>query len=249
MPDEFGGDANNGSEMKRGLVISDLHLFSPRSEGSRLLAERMDEVTQTDVLVLNGDVFDFRWSELPDQSATISAAIDWLKKLLENFQGESIHYVLGNHDCLSAFTSRLDELAQANPMFSCHEHRLIINRSLFLHGDCANRMMDENMFKQYRRAWSSHRQRGKVGKTLYQIADITGLSRRFHEQHFPQAATVERVAHHLNHIFPAWREEIDDVFFGHTHRPFTSHTHEGVNFHNTGSGIRSMGFLPLSFLA
>lgn len=233
--------------MKRGLVISDLHLFSPRSDGARLMSELMDGVTHADVLVLNGDVFDFRWSELPNQSATISAAIDWLIELLENFQGESIHYVLGNHDCLSAFTSKLEELAQANPNFSCHEHRLILNRTLFLHGDCANRKMDGEMLKRYRREWSSHDQRGKLGKALYQLADITGLSRRFHEQHFPEATTVARVAHHLDHVLPSWREEFDDVFFGHTHRPFKRHSHEGVLFHNTGSGIRGMGFNPLRF--
>ena len=233
--------------MKRGLVISDLHLFSPRSDGRWLMLERMDEVAQVDVLVLNGDVFDFRWSELPNQAVTISAAIDWLLELLEKFQGESIHYVLGNHDCLSAFTSRLEELARANSVFSYHEHSLILKRSLFLHGDCANRKMDGEMLKQYRRAWSSHDQRGKLGRVLYQLADITGLSRRFHEQHFPEVPTVARVAHHLDHVLPAWREEIDDVFFGHTHRPFSSHSHEGVLFHNTGSGIRGMGFNPLVF--
>ena len=233
--------------MKRGLVISDLHLFSPRSEGNRLLSEITDEVTHSDVLVLNGDIFDFRWSELPDQSATISAAIDWVKELLENFQGESVHYILGNHDCLSAFTSRLEALARANPIFSCHEHSLILNRSLFLHGDCANRLMDGEMLKRYRHAWSSHQQRGALSKTLYQLADLTGLSRRFHEQHFPEATTVIRVAHHLDHVLPTWREDIDDVYFGHTHRPFTRHSHEGVLFHNTGSGIRGMGFQPLRF--
>lgn len=211
------------------------------------MLELMDEVAQVDVLVLNGDVFDFRWSELPNQAATISAAINWTADLLENFKGESIHYVLGNHDCLSAFTSRLEELARANSVFSYHEHSLILNRSLFLHGDCANRKMDGEMLKQYRHAWSSHDQRGKLGRVLYQLADITGLSRRFHEQHFPEAATVARVAHHLDHVLPTWREEIDDVFFGHTHRPFSSHSHEGVLFHNTGSGIRGMGFNPLVF--
>jgi UDP-2,3-diacylglucosamine hydrolase len=168
--------------------------------------------------------------------------------LLENFKGESIHYVHGNHDCLNAFTSRLEELALSNPKFSCHEHRLILNRTLFLHGDCANRKMDGEMLKQYRRAWSSHDQRGKIGRVLYHLADITGLSRRFHEQHFPVASTVARVAHHLDHVLPEWRDEIDDVFFGHTHRPFSSHSHDGVLFHNTGSGIRGMGFQPLPFV-
>jgi UDP-2,3-diacylglucosamine hydrolase len=233
--------------MKRGLVISDLHLFSPRSEGSCLMAGVMAEALNVDVLVLNGDIFDFRWSCLPDQSTTISAAIDWLVALMDGFQGESIHYILGNHDCINAFTSRLDDLTLRNPAFSCHELRLILNRKLFLHGDCANRKMDEQALKKYRRAWSNHRQRGNLGRALYNIADSTGLSRRFHEQHFPVDATVSRVVHHLDHVLPAWREDIDDCFFGHTHRPFADHSRDGVLFHNTGSGIRGMGFQPLAF--
>ena len=233
--------------MKRGLVISDLHLFSPRSEGAGLMADLMDEVTKVDVLVLNGDIFDFRWSCLPDQSATIAAAIDWLAALLDDFNGESIHYILGNHDCLGAFSSRLDELVRTHPGFSCHPLRLILNRRLFLHGDCANRRMNEADLMKYRRAWSNHRQRGNLGRTLYKVADATGLSRRFHERHFPEAGTVSRVTHHLDHVLPAWREEIDHCYFGHTHLPFADHSRDGVLFHNTGSGIRGMGFQPLAF--
>lgn len=233
--------------MKRGLVISDLHLFSPRSIGSQLIEDRMLEVTQADVLVLNGDIFDFRWSDLPNQSETISAAICWLEYLLENFQGDSIHYVLGNHDCLTAFTCRLDELAHKHAKFSSHEHRLVLNRNLFLHGDCANRNMNEEELKTYRKSWSSHQQRGRIGKTLYKLADASGLSRRFHDHHFPQQTTVSRITHHLDHVMPSWREEIDHCYFGHTHRPFPEHIQDGVHFHNTGSGIKNMGFLPQAF--
>lgn len=38
-----------------------------------------------------------------------------------------------------------------------------------------------------------------------------------------------------------------DVYFGHTHQPFRDHEHDGVRFHNTGSGILDLGFQPLSF--
>lgn len=38
-----------------------------------------------------------------------------------------------------------------------------------------------------------------------------------------------------------------DCYFGHTHIPFRGHHHEGVEFHNTGSAIRGMGFQPLEF--
>ena len=211
------------------------------------MAGAMEQVTHVDVLVLNGDIFDFRWSILPNQAATIAAALDWIDSLIDAFKGESIHYVLGNHDCLEAFSSRLGDLSHKRPLFACHELRLILNRNLFLHGDCANRMMNEAALKKYRRSWSSHRQRGKFGRALYQVADATGLSRRFHERHFPEEATVSRVIHHLGHVLPAWREEIDHCYFGHTHRPFANHLRDGVRFHNTGSGIRGMGFHPLAF--
>lgn len=121
--------------MKSGLVLSDLHLFSPRSEGFERMAALWDEVTRAEMLVLNGDIFDFRWTCLPDEAATLTAALDWLHKLFDDFEGSAIHYVLG----------------------------------------------------------------------------------------------------------------IDHCYFGHTHCPFSDHSHQGVRFHNTGSGIRGMGFLPMGF--
>lgn len=206
-----------------------------------------NKVNQAAVIVLNGDIFDFRWSSLPDESATISAAIDWLATLLDGFQGDEVHYVLGNHDFLGAFRHRLTELSVRRPVLSCHEHRLILNRKLFLHGDCANRSMDEQALIEYRESWNHHRRQGRIPRALYRVADLTGISLRFHQWHFPQDATVSRVAQHLDHVLPAWREEIDHCYFGHTHRPFSNHSRDGVLFHNTGSAIRGMGFLPLDF--
>ncbi len=81
--------------MKSGLVISDLHLFSPGSEGFERMAALWDEVTRAEVLVLNGDIFDFRWTCRPDEAATLTAALEWLHKLLDDFEGSAIHYVLG----------------------------------------------------------------------------------------------------------------------------------------------------------
>lgn len=235
--------------MQRGLVLSDLHLFSPRSIASELLEEHMERLLKADVLVLNGDIFDFRWSTLRDHPATISAAIDWLSCLLDGFQGAAVHYLLGNHDCLAAFHKHLDERFADHPKIHIHEHRLLLRRNLFLHGDCANHRMDGKKLAGYRLAWSDHGRKGATGRLLYRIADAGGFTRRFHDAHFPRQATVERVAHHLNDVMPSWRSDIDHCFFGHTHRPFVKHRHEGVDFHNTGSGIRGMGFLPLDFEA
>lgn len=233
--------------MKRGLVISDLHLFSPRSVGTSLLTEIEEDLAGADVLVLNGDIFDFRWSCLPTEAATISAAMQWMENLLQEHPGKPVHYLLGNHDCLSEFRAQLEDLTKDQPNLTCHEFQLRLDRNLFLHGDCANRKMDEETLRRFRDTWSRDRPRGQLGKKLYDGVDAIGISRQVHKWYFPERRTVQRVAHHLNHTLPEWRNCIDHCYFGHTHQPFSNHAFEGVQFHNTGSGIRGMGFQPLPF--
>ena len=231
----------------RGLVISDLHLFSRRSDGAALWADLCNELRHAGTLVLNGDIFDFRWSGLPDEEATIAAALQWVGNLVNQSRWESIHYIFGNHDCLAAFRDRLKEFAADHPKLQCYDERLRLGRSLFLHGDCANRKMDNQALRQYRQRWSRDQARGPLRKALYDGADVVGLSRGFHTMYFPHRRSVGRIAHHLDHVMPPWRDEIADCYFGHTHRPFADFLFEGVRFHNTGSGIRGMGFQPLTF--
>jgi UDP-2,3-diacylglucosamine hydrolase len=157
------------------------------------------------------------------------------------------HYLLGNHDCITGFTDKLPEFTRARPSLACHESFLRLGRNLFLHGDCANRRMDGESHRRFRQTWSRDRQRGPLGRTLYDVADAIGVSRKVHDLWFPQRTTVCRVAHHLDLILPGWRKETDHCYFGHTHLPFTCHSHEGVMFHNTGSAIRDMAFQPLVF--
>jgi hypothetical protein len=65
-----GMDDNNRPLSRRGLVVSDLHLFARRSRGMTCFESLRGELESVDVLVLNGDIFDFRWSVLPDHQAT-----------------------------------------------------------------------------------------------------------------------------------------------------------------------------------
>lgn len=230
--------------MNEGLVVSDLHLFSRRSDAERLVDGLFDSAL---TLVLNGDTFDFRWSEFPDESTTIDAAIDWLQQLLSGFRGESIHYILGNHDCLTGFRDRLEKLAARETKLRFHEFQLGLGRSLFLHGDSANWRMDEAALRRFRDSWSRDKPRGRIAKAAYGAVDAAGISRRFHRLYFPPARAVRRVARHLDDALPTWRADFDHCFFGHTHLPFADLEFEGVRFHNTGSAIRKMGFQPLRF--
>ena len=233
--------------MKRGLVISDLHLFARRSVGDRLLEEMKPDLGRAEVLVLNGDTFDFGWSRLPSEEASIAAALQWLHDLAEEFRGSEIHYILGNHDCLRTFRNALDEFVIAQPAVSCHEHQLRLGRHLFLHGDCANRKMDGPALVRLRESWSRKKTRTRMHAALYGVIDALGISRGFHRCYFPLGTSVKRVSHYLDEVMPGWRDEVDDCYFGHTHQPFRAHAFDGVRFHNSGSGIRGMGFQPLHF--
>lgn len=233
---------------QQGLVVSDFHLFSRRSEGEELSDELDRRLEDCNALVLNGDTFDFRWSRFPHEETTIHAALDWLTQLMERNPEITLYYILGNHDCLTNFRADLDKLAQTRPQLLWREHRLQLSGNLFLHGDCANWKMNEAALARFRDSWSEDRPKGELHKKLYDLVDALGVCKFVHEKCFPAPVAVRRVAHHLDHVMEDWREQIDHCFFGHTHFPFTDHDFDGVRFHNTGSAIRGLGFQPLNFV-
>jgi UDP-2,3-diacylglucosamine hydrolase len=231
----------------KGLVVSDLHLFSHRSDGEKLWKQIDEEHADAEILVLNGDTFDFRWSHFSDERKATAAALAWVGQLISHGRWKKIHYILGNHDCLSAFVDELRMLSLDQEILSCHEIHLQLGRSFFLHGDCTNRRMSHEDLLRYRAGWSEDRPRGTFGKALYRGVDALGVSKLFHQLYFPRERTIARLVHYLNLVFPEWRENLDHCYFGHTHMPFSGSVHDGVVFHNTGSGIRGMGFEPLAF--
>jgi len=60
---------------RHGLVLSDLHLLARRSDGAALIESRRSDFSGIDVLVLNGDTFDFRWSALSNLATSVAAAL------------------------------------------------------------------------------------------------------------------------------------------------------------------------------
>src|SRR5688572_3309334 len=87
----------------RGMAVSDLHLFAYRSAGMEYFDALRSQLTSADVLVLNGDIFDFRWSTLPNPEITANRAVEWLQAVRGAYPSCAIHYVLGNHDCPAFF--------------------------------------------------------------------------------------------------------------------------------------------------
>lgn len=245
---ESSSPSSSESPLCQGAVLSDLHLFSRRSDGDHLF-ERFAKATAADIdtLVLNGDTFDFRWSQLPSEEHSIQAALAWVESLLDSHPRWTVHYLLGNHDCLASFRDPLETFADRHPRLQVHEHRLRLGSHLFLHGDCANYRMDGKTLARFRDSWSRDRQRSRFAARLYAASDALPVSRQFHQRYFPEDRASRRVAYHLDQVIPGWAEQITHCYFGHTHHPFSDHRHDGVRFFNTGSAIRNMGFRPLRF--
>jgi len=233
----------------RGLVVSDLHLFARRSQGASHFKSLQDKLADVDILVLNGDTFDFRWSTLADEATTVTAALEWLGALADRHPHCQIHFIQGNHDCLISFRDQLVALTEKLPRLQCHTNELRLGPALFLHGDCANRRMDVAELRRRRARWERSGQSGNLRCAAYRAIDRLGITRRGHEWIFPRERTVRRIAHYLDHASPDWRRQTRDCYFGHTHLPFSGHHFNGITFHNTGSAIevRGMGFNPLFF--
>lgn len=233
--------------MQHGLVLSDLHWFSIRSTGEKCLAVIREDLAAASVIVLNGDTFDFRWSTLGSEEITIAAALDWLRAFVSDHPQAEIHFITGNHDCLAAFTSRLDALAASLPRFHWHETVLQLGGSLFVHGDCAHRPMDAAGLDHYRATWRHDKPRHCLLGHGYRVADRLGITWLAHRSHFTRAKTLARLTWYLDRAVPAWRETTRDCYFGHTHLPFRDHEWEGIRFHNTGSAIGGSPFAPVRF--
>jgi len=233
--------------VEKGVVVSDLHLFAMRSRGETLFRSLAGRLKEADYLVLNGDIFDFRWSRIGNHEATSAAAAAWLNGVLNANPNCRVRYVLGNHDCVPEFERALDELSANNKRFRWHEYWMRLGNALFLHGDCAQGIFDPAALDRYREGWRGNRKRGGFSNPAYIFVDRLGLSLLVHRWHFPPAKSSARVAYYLDRALPEWRNEVTDCYFGHTHVPFSEYSVDGIRFHNTGSAIPTLGFNPLGF--
>ena len=232
--------------MMRVYTISDLHLFCRRSRAEAHLEDLYQIVeADADVFVLNGDIFDFRWTTLPSIEATVPAALQWLRQLMQRAPRCDFHYVLGNHDCVRPFTRALDALALEEQRFQWHPHHLRLGHAVFLHGDVAHRPMDEAALAKLRRRWQNHPRRGPVMNHVWDAAFAVGVHKRIARRLSPVELVVPRIHHYIESIGHGPETGTREVFFGHTHVPVNDFDYRGLRYHNCGATLRGMEFQPL----
>lgn len=223
--------------VKSGYVISDLHLFSRRTKAGHYMARLHRALSGGDFLVLNGDIFDFRWSTHGTTETGIRAAIDWLRTLVTEHPHCRFFYVMGNHDGLREFALELDRLSESTDNLRWHPTHIRIGSALFLHGDLPLRTGELAPDDRALHAGVTPNKRFLnlcydviVALRVHRLASFLYAPRRY----------AGKVYASLRERNDALTDGLTDVYLGHSHLPFSDFSYGGLTFHNTGSTIRGL---------
>ena len=228
--------------MKNVCAVSDLHLFCKRSEAHLHTDALHAAIAEAQICVLNGDIFDFRWSVFDSVERTVEEAIGWLDEVIAQHPHCHFHYVFGNHDSVKLFIDTLDGYAARTARITCHHDLFRLNTSVFLHGDVAGRKMTQAEFEAARRVWQFDRKRGKLVNRVYDLAFWVGAHRAIPRLVFPHEVVAERLVHYLDAVGQGRDAGVTDVYYGHTHVAVRGFHYEGLCFHNSGAPMPKLGF-------
>jgi UDP-2,3-diacylglucosamine pyrophosphatase LpxH len=230
-----------------GLFLSDLHLFSRRSIGQQLWDQHRSAVRAASSIVLGGDMFDFRWSQLGGLTATVNAASEWLENAIAINPDASWVYLLGNHDCHPRMQAMLASLSQSCPNFSWSPHVWRIGSNVFLHGDALDGMRRSRGLDKYRSAFHDETPKGAMGNLLYSAVVQTRLHGVVPRLRYTRQQTCRRLLEYLEGSDKDLLADVRNIYFGHTHVPMHAYRCDGFDFYNTGCGIRYQTCAPASF--
>lgn len=232
-----------------GYFVSDLHLFSRRSQAARHETALHAAARKSDALVLGGDIFDFRWSTLSSTEATVAAAIRWLDELVSAHKQCEFHYVLGNHDANQRFVAALHAYSKTVRNLSYHPYFLRMGGSVFLHGDVADRpRICPDRLRKRREHWGKDERRGEVRNLLYDLAVNVRLHKLCGKVVHPRKRVASRIVSYLHRVGAGPMQGVEHIYFGHTHDALSHYRHEHVTFHNSGAPIAGLQFriVPLA---
>ena len=222
--------------MAYGYVVSDLHLFAPWSMAPAHMGLLRRAAGEADFFVLNGDIFDFRWTLLRTASATAAAAVAWLGELAEAFPRCRFYYIMGNHDGVKPLARELAALAAETQNLEWRPSYLRLGTALFLHGDLPLRRwrragpFDRPLSEGFRRKprallkcydWACHMRVHRCGSLLHR-----------------RRRCAKRILRSLRDGPEELAGEVTDIYFGHSHVAFSGYRYGGLTFHNTGSVVR-----------
>lgn len=225
--------------------FSDLHLFSRRSTAGYHLPRILDAASEADLVVLGGDLFDFRWSVYRDREHTIQLAMHWLNNLMESVGEARICYLTGNHDNEPEFVTQLTELESEREQFWLACDCLVVGDTALLHGDCIDVSGDADRLVEYRQRWGEKRRRGEIASRIYDMAVRARLHRVAAAAAHNQTFVASKILRYLECCGITPDRGLRRVVFGHTHRCTPGFDFGGVHFINGGATIHGVPFHPV----
>lgn len=227
--------------MPRICFVADLHLFARRSNAERYQQRIVDAALESDLCLLGGDIFDFRWSTFQTEDETAHAAVEWLREFDRQTKHCHVHFLLGNHDDHPELLERLPFLEQEMLTFEWSRYYYRLGDTLFLHGDVADKTMTAACLRLQREQFA-HGGRTELHHRLYDVAIKAQLHRLAPPAVYPCKRVAKRILSYLDSIGQGKETGITHVYFGHTHRPMDHYLFEGVHFHNGGAPIGEAPF-------
>lgn len=233
--------------IRAGVFVSDLHLFSSRSDPSKLPPHATKQRPSDECVVLGGDIFDFKWSQLGGLGSTINIALGWLQELLEKTGDGQIIYLPGNHDCHPEFLKRLEDLSASQARFSMHEHHCQIGDCLFLHGDILDSGIEDGGLSAYRRKFHHIEPKPAVLHRCYDAAVFARVHKVVPSLLHRPNATCTRLLSAVDALEVLDRSLVRKIFFGHTHVAIDGLVVGATTFHNPGAALKHVRFQASEF--
>jgi UDP-2,3-diacylglucosamine hydrolase len=226
----------------RGYFLSDLHLFSSRSQAAHYSDLIHDAARRAHTMVLGGDIFDFKWSTHRTLEYSIQQAILWVEQLVRDHPQCAFYYLLGNHDAHPDFVTQLDRLAFEQPNLRWQPHVLRLASCVFLHGDILDGGLEHDDLDTRRQKYGNKPPPMAYRHWLYDAAVQARLHRVVATVAKRHLWVLRKLSRYLTLQGMDAARGVTDVYFGHTHREMAGVVHEGMTFHNGGASIKGLGF-------
>jgi UDP-2,3-diacylglucosamine pyrophosphatase LpxH len=228
-------------------VVSDLHIFSHASLYKRYSTYLLQTVGKYKIVILNGDTFDFKRSIFRTTEETALKAITWIRQICNSNPTTTFYYLIGNHDCQIQFTTRLKALPLELTNLRVADHTLRLGTKLFIHGDVID-LPDGSYDLALSRERYANAEPNLNSIIIAQIVTRMRLNILGNIRHSKLNQAL-RILDYLKAQDFKYSDSIDEIFFGHTHTAFRNFSYNGINFHNTGSLIRGLTWMPMEFNA
>ena len=222
-----------------GHTISDLHLLSNRSCAGWKMPALHHAASEAGLFILNGDIFDFQWSIYSDIHRSLDFVEKWIDHLVSRHPHCRFVFIMGNHDSLPAYAELLEKLCARHANLLWDPFYLKVGEKVFLHGDVHNSPTPE-MLQIYRARWHGPAHK-RWTHTPYLIFAWLRIPRLIHELTPKHGPIIDVIAYLKSELGPRF-EEVQDIYYGHTHKPHSNFIRYGLRFHNTGAmlhGVRS----------